>query len=87
MTKKIRLAFLMAVTLFAVSAKAEPMAYSVNADSQDGDYLYLIDLTTGFDQLQGKLNTGIEDRTDTEGLAFYTGVVNVLWGIDDASGT
>lgn len=87
MTKNIRFAFLMAVTLFAVSAKAEPMAYSVNADSQDGDYLYLIDLATGVDQLRGKLNTGIEDRTDTEGLAFSPGTVNVLWGIDDASAT
>jgi hypothetical protein len=87
MTKNIRFAFLMAVTLFAVSAKAEPMAYSVNADSENGDYLYLIDLATGVDQLRGKLNTGIEDRTDTEGLAFSPGTDSALWGIDDASGT
>lgn len=87
MIKNIRFAFLVVVTLFAVSAKAAPVAFSVNADSESGDNLYLIDLATGVDQYRGKLNTGIEDRTDTEGLAFSAGPDSVLWGIDDASGT
>lgn len=82
-----RFAILMVVSLFATSANAEPMAYSVNSDSDGGDSLYLIDLATGTDQLRGKLFTGIEDRTDTEGLAFSPNPGSRLWGIDDASGT
>ena len=87
MTKKIHIAFLLAVTLFAVSAKAEPMAYSVNSDSVNGDSLYLIDLATGVDQLRGKLDAGIAFRTDTEGLAFSPDPDSLLWGIDDPSET
>ena len=82
-----RFAILTVVSLFAIGAKAEPMAYSVNSDSTGGDSLYLIDLATGADQLRGKLFTGIEDRTDTEGLAFSSGPNSRLWGLDDASGT
>ena len=82
-----RFAILIVISLFAISAKAEPMAYSVNSDSNGGDSLYLIDLATGTDQLRGKLFTGIEDRTDTEGLAFSPNPNSRLWGIDDASGT
>jgi len=82
-----RFAILTVVSLFAIGAKAEPMAYSVNSDSTGGDSLYLIDLATGADQLRGKLFTGIEDRTDTEGLAFSPGPNSRLWGLDDASGT
>ena len=82
-----RFALLIVVSLFAISAKAEPMAYSVNSDSNGGDSLYLIDLATGSDQFRGKLFTGIEDRTDTEGLAFSSNPGSLLWGMDDASGT
>ena len=82
-----RFAILIVISLFAISAKAEPMAYSVNSDSNNGDSLYLIDLATGADQFRGKLFTGIEDRTDTEGLAFSSNPGSRLWGIDDASGT
>ena len=87
MTNIDRFAILIVISLFAISAKAEPMAYSVNSDSNVGDSLYLIDLATGTDQLRGKLFTGIEDRTDTEGLAFSPNPNSRLWGIDDASGT
>jgi len=73
--------------LFAASATAAPLAYSVNSDGNPGDGLYLIDLATGADQLRGKLFTGIEDRTDTEGLAFSPGPNSQLWGIDDDAGT
>jgi len=73
--------------LFAAGANAAPMAYSVNSDGSPGDSLYLIDLATGADQLRGKLFTGIEDRTDTEGLAFSPDPNSQLWGIDDAAGT
>jgi len=87
MRNRIRFALLMVVSLFAVSANAAPMAYSVNSDSVTGDSLYLIDLATGVDQFRGHLFTGIEDRTDTEGLAFSPGPNGLLWGMDDASGT
>jgi hypothetical protein len=91
MNKINRFAFFMVVSLFAVSANAAPMAYSVNSDSLDGDSLYLIDLATGADQWRGKLDTGIEYRTDTEGLAFSPTldgeIESQLWGIDDASET
>jgi len=87
MSKYIRFAFLMVVSLFAVSANAAPMAYSVNSDSLTGDSLYLIDLATGIDQFRGKLDAGIEFRTDTEGLAFSPGPNSQLWGIDDPSET
>ncbi len=87
MYKKILLAILTAVSLFAGNANAAPMAYSVNADGNPGDALYLIDLATGADQFRGELFTGIEERTDTEGLAFSAEPNSQLWGIDDASGT
>lgn len=87
MNKKFRNTLLVLVSIFAVSANAEPMAYSVNSDSDGGDSLYRIDLATGVDQFRGKLNTGIEDRTDTEGLAFSPDPENLLWGMDDAAGT
>jgi hypothetical protein len=88
MSKNICFAFLMVVSLFAVSAKAAPVAYSVNSDSVNGDSLYLIDLATGVDQYRGKLDAGIEFRTDTEGLAFSPDLDSQnsrLWGIDDPS--
>lgn len=87
MYKKNRFAILLVASLFAINAKAAPMAYSVNSDSVNGDKLYLIDLATGVDQMRGSLFTGIEDRTDTEGLAFSPEPGSRLWGIDDASGT
>lgn len=87
MNKQNCYALLMVASLFAVSANAAPMAYSVNSDSTTGDNLYLIDLATGVDQLRGNLFTGIEDRTDTEGLAFSPNPGSQLWGMDDASGT
>jgi len=87
MNKKFRNTLLVLVSTFAISANAEPMAYSVNSDSDGGDSLYRIDLATGADQYRGKLNTGIEDRTDTEGLAFSPGPDSLLWGMDDAAGT
>jgi hypothetical protein len=86
MSKNICFAFLMVVSLFAVSAKAAPVAYSVNSDSVNGDSLYLIDLATGVDQYKGKLDTGIGFRTDTEGLALSPSLPEMesrLWGIDD----
>jgi hypothetical protein len=88
MNKNIRFAFLLLVSLFAVSANSAPMAYSVNSDSLDGDSLYLIDLATGVDQMRGKLDTGLEFLTDTEGLAFAPDPDGNhpngnLWGIDD----
>jgi len=88
MNKNIRIAFVLVVSLFAVSANSAPMAYSVNSDSLDGDSLYLIDLATGVDQMRGKLDTGLEFLTDTEGLAFAPDPDGNhpdgnLWGIDD----
>ena len=87
MIKMNHYALLIVASLFAVSANAAPMAYSVNSDSNGGDSLYLIDLATGVDQFRGKLFTGIEERTDTEGLAFSPEPNSRLWGMDDASGT
>ena len=86
MNMKISFALFMLVSLFAISANGAPMAYSVNSDSGNTsteDSLYLIDLATGSDQRRGELNTGIETRRDTEGLAFAPD--GVLWGIDDQS--
>lgn len=88
MSKNFRFVILMVVSLFAASAKATPMAYSVNSDSVTGDSLYLIDLATGADQFRGRLDAGIAFRTDTEGLAFSPpgpDRPSRLWGIDDAS--
>jgi len=87
MKKSILFAISTLFWLFAAGAKAAPLAYSVNSDGNPGDGLYLIDLATGADQLRGKLFTGIEDRTDTEGLAFSPGPDSQLWGIDDDAGT
>jgi len=87
MKKNILIAISTVFGLFAASANGAPMAYSINSDGNPGDSLYLIDLATGADQLRGKLFTGIEDRTDTEGLAFSPAPNSQLWGIDDASGT
>ena len=85
MKEKILIAILTALSIFAVNANAGPMAYGVNSDGDPGDSLFLIDLATGADQFRGELNTGIEDRTDTEGLAFSPGPNSRLWGIDDRS--
>ena len=90
MSNNFRFVILLVVSLFAVSAKAAPVAYSVNSDSVNGDSLYLIDLATGADQYRGKLDAGIAYRTDTEGLAFSpedSEGISQLWGIDDASET
>jgi len=78
--------FILVFSLFAASANGDPMAYSINSDSGNlstEDSLYLIDLTTGSDQRRGGINVGIEDRIDTEGLAFDPD--GILWGVDDAS--
>ena len=82
-----RIVIIMVVSLFAVSAKAAPMAYSVNSDGEPGDALYLIDLATGADMYRGRLDAGIEFRSDTEGLAFSPGPESRLWGIDEPSAT
>ena len=87
MSNKNRFALLMVVSLFAISANAAPVAYSVNSDSVDGDSLYQIDITTGVDLFKGKLDAGIEYRTDTEGLAFSPGPESRLWGMDDPTET
>ena len=85
MFKKICYSLTMVISLFAASANGAPMAYSVNSDSVDGDSLYLIDLTSGADQLRGELFNGIDIHADTEGLAFAPD--GTLWGIDDISRT
>lgn len=90
MNKNFRFATLILALLFALSANGQPVAYSVNSDSGNSeteDSLYLIDLSTGSDQIRGRLSTGIVDdvRRDTEGLAFGPG--DTLWGIDDNSQT
>ncbi len=88
MKKKFQYVLLMLISLFAIGANAAPMAYSVNSDSGNlltEDSLYLIDLATGSDQMRGELISGIENRLDTEGLAFAPD--GVLWGIDDDSRT
>ena len=86
MNKICRHAILLVVSLFAVNANSAPMAYSVNSDSGNEsteDSLYLIDLATGSDQRRGALYTGVETRSDTEGLAFAPD--GTLWGVDDRS--
>ena len=88
MKKKFQIVLLMLVLLFATSANAAPMAYSVNSDSGNlatEDSLFLIDLATGSNLIRGGLISGIESRLDTEGLAFAPG--GTLWGIDDDSRT
>jgi hypothetical protein len=89
MYQLVRLAIIMVVSLFAVSATGAPVAYSVNSDSgsSNQDSLYQIDLATGSEDLKGKLVTGIPDdaRNDTEGLAIAPD--GTLWGVDDESRT
>lgn len=88
MNLKHRIVLLTLASLFAISAKGAPLAYSVNSDSGNmdtADSLYLIDLETGIDQRVERLFNGIETRTDTEGLAISP--QQQLWGIDDDSGT
>jgi hypothetical protein len=90
MKKKFQIVLLMLVLLFATSANAAPMAYSVNSDSGNPateDSLYQIDLATGVETRIGELRTGIPDdtRIDTEGLAMAPD--GTLWGVDDASRT
>jgi hypothetical protein len=88
MKKKFQIVLLMLILLFATSANAAPMAYSVNSDSGNlatEDSLFLIDLATGNNLIRGELISGIESRLDTEGLAFAPG--GTLWGIDDDSRT
>lgn len=79
-------AMFLLVGLFAVSANAAPVAYSVNSDSGNqatDDSLYVINLATGSDQQIGKLFNGIDNLIDTEGLAIAPD--GTLWGIDDDS--
>ena len=86
MKKKFQIVLFMLVSLFAVSANAAPMAYSINSDSGNlvtEDSLFRIDLATGSNQIRGELISGIENRLDTEGLAIAPD--GVLWGIDDDS--
>lgn len=88
MYKDFRIALLVLVSLFAISANGSPLAYSVNSDSGDvdsEDSLYVIDLADGSGQRRGTLESGIIDdvRHDTEGLALSP--LGVLWGIDDES--
>jgi len=86
MKKKFHFVLLMLVSLFAISANAAPMAYSINSDSGNlatEDSLFLIDLATGNDQIRGELISGVETRLDTEGLAIAPD--GTLWGIDDDS--
>ena len=90
MYKLFRNASIMVASLFALSANAAPMAFSVNSDSGNPemeDSLYLIDLATGTGQRRGALASGIvgDIRRDTEGLAFAAD--GTLWGVDDNSRT
>jgi len=88
MIKKFQIVLLMLVSLFAISANAAPVAYSVNSDSGNlltEDSLFQIDLATGNNLMRGELISGIESRLDTEGLAFAPN--GTLWGIDDDSRT
>lgn len=86
MNKKFHYALFMVLMLFAISANTAPMAFSVNSDSGNfltQNSLYQIDLATGSDVPRGPLFNGIENRLDTEGLAFAPD--GTLWGIDDDS--
>jgi len=86
MYTKLNIALLAIFTVFVITAKAAPMAYSVNSDSGNQateDSLYSIDLATGTHQRLGKLTVGTQDRLDTEGLAIAPD--GTLWGIDDDS--
>lgn len=86
MYKKLNNALLAIFTVFAISANAAPMAYSVSSDSGNAaseDSLYSIDLATGANQLIGRLISGTQTRLDTEGLAFAPD--GTLWGVDDDS--
>jgi len=91
MYKRIRFALLVLISLFAVSANGDPMAYSVNSDSWDeneinDDSLYSIDLNDSLsDERVGRLTLGAVTRIDTEGLAFAPD--GKLWGLDDDSST
>lgn len=86
MYKKLNNALLAIFTVFAITANAAPMAYSVSSDSGNAaseDSLYSIDLATGANQLIGRLISGSQTRLDTEGLAFAPD--GTLWGVDDDS--
>lgn len=86
MYKKLNSALLAIFAIFAITANAAPVAYSVNSDSGNAateDSLYSIDLATGAHQLKGRLISGSETRLDTEGLAFAPD--GTLWGVDDDS--
>lgn len=86
MYKKLNNALLAIFTVFAISANAAPMAYSVSSDSGNAaseDSLYSIDLATGANQIIGRLISGTQTRLDTEGLAFAPD--GTLWGVDDDS--
>lgn len=90
MNEKLHYVLFVLVSLFAISANAAPMAFSVNSDSgnQDTeDSLYRIDLATGVETRIGELRTGIpnDTRVDTEGLAIAPD--GTLWGVDDESRT
>lgn len=84
MCKKLKFALFIIFTLFAATANAEPMAFSVNSDSGNQateDSLYSIDLATGVHQRKGRLTVATRTRLDTEGLAFAPD--GTLWGLDD----
>ena len=84
MYNKLKYALLTVFTVFAATANAAPMAFSVNSDSGKAgteDSLHLIDLATGEYQLRGRLKVGTQTRLDTEGLAFAPD--GTLWGLDD----
>lgn len=84
MYNKLNIALLTIFTLFAATANAAPMAYSINSDSGNQateDSLYSIDLATGAHQLKGRLTVGTKTRLDTEGLAISPD--GTLWGVDD----
>ncbi|MCW8925231.1 MAG: esterase-like activity of phytase family protein [Xanthomonadales bacterium] len=87
MYKKVFYTLITMISLFAASANAAPMAYSVNSDGQEEstwDSLYLIDLaTSGSEQRRGPLFSGVYNHFDTEGLAFSPD--GTLWGVDDDS--
>lgn len=91
MYKKVFYTLITTISLFAASASAAPMAYSVNSDGQEEstwDSLYLIDLAVSGSELRrGPLSsTGVDpDHFDTEGLALD--VDSNLWGVDDDSRT
>lgn len=69
--------------LWAGSAVAAPVGYSVNSDAPDGDTLYAIDLADGITVSRGVVQSATGTFLDVEGLALDEG--GTLWGVDEQS--